>query len=360
MAPTNIRGALNICFQLMMTIGILVANLITYFTAKYDNGWRISLGIEAVPAIIMLFLGSFLLEDTPNSLIERDKYEQAKATLKKIRGTSNINEEFQHLVDANDAAKKAKHQRWTNLVIKPMYRPQLTFCSFIPFFQQLTGINVVVFYSPILFKTVGFGDDASLMAAVICGGVNVVATLVSLICVDKYGRRFLFLQGGVQMFICQIVLGVTFALNFGSMSEDKMTTSEANFILFFVCAYVAAFAWSWGPLGWLVPSEICSFELRSTGQGINVAVNMLFTFAIAQVFLTMLCNLKFGIFFLFAGFVLIMTIFIALLLPETKNVPIENMSKVWREHWFWNRFILDDNDFISDYGHEWSLNGDRS
>ena len=137
------------------------------------------------------------------------------------------------------------------------------------------------------------------------------------------------------------------AIKFGVSGEGSFTKNEANLLLFFICAYVAAFAWSWGPLGWLVPSEICSLEVRSAGQATNVAVNMLFTFAIAQIFLTMLCHLKFGLFFFFASFVLIMTIFIALFLPEKNNVPIEEMTKVWKSHWFWTKFVPDvvvDND----------------
>jgi len=124
------------------------------------------------------------------------------------------------------------------------------------------------------------------------------------------------------------------ALKFGVSEEGYFTNGEASLLLFFICAYVAAYAWSWGPLGWLVPSEICSLEVRFAVQGINVAVNMLFTFVIAQIFLTMLCHLKFDFFFFFAGFVLIMTIFVALLLPETRNVRIEEMNKVWKSHWF--------------------------
>ena len=115
-------------------------------------------------------------------------------------------------------------------------------------------------------------------------------------------------------------------IKFGVSGEGSFTHVEANLLLFFICAYVAAYAWSWGPLGWLVPSEICSLEVRSAGQATNVAVNMLFTFVIAQVFLTMLCHLKFGLFFFFAGFVLIMTIFIVMFFPETNNVPIEEMN----------------------------------
>ncbi|KAM1044082.1 hypothetical protein ACFX2J_035072 [Malus domestica] len=100
------------------------------------------------------------------------------------------------------------------------------------------------------------------MSAVITGGVNVVATFVSILAVDKFGRRVLFLQGGVQMLLCQV-----YSLSF------SFTKTEANRILFSICAYVAAFAWSWGPLR-LVPSEICPLEIRSAGQAINVSVNI--------------------------------------------------------------------------------------
>ncbi|XP_058728332.1 sugar transport protein 10-like [Vicia villosa] len=338
MAPANIRGALNIGFQMMITIGILAANLINYGTSKMKNGWRVSLGLGAVPAII-LCIGALCLDETPNSLIERGDHEKAKSMLKRIRGTQNVDEEFQDLVDASEEASKVDHP-WKN-ISQPEYRPQLTFCSCIPFFQQLTGINVIMFYAPVLFKILGFGDDASLMSAVISGGVNVVATLVSVFTVDKFGRRLLFLEGGTQMFICQVIIGIMIAAKFGLTGQGQFSKGEADILLFFICAYVAAFAWSWGPLGWLVPSEICALEVRPAGQAINVAVNMFFTFIIAQVFLTMLCHLKFGLFFFFAGFVVIMTVFIAVLLPETKNVPIEEMNRVWKSHWFWTKFVPD-------------------
>lgn len=343
MAPAKIRGALNMCFQMMITIGILVANLINYWTSKLDNGWRISLGVGAVPAVL-LCVGSLFLGDTPNSLIERGQKEQARTMLQKIRGIENVDEEFHDLIDASEASKKVEHP-WKNIT-KPVYKPQMVFCSLIPFFQQLTGINVIMFYAPVLFKTLGFGDDAALMSAVISGGVNVLATFVSIFTVDKFGRRLLFLEGGVQMLIAQIAVGTMIALKFGVSGEGSFTKGEANLLLFFICAYVAAFAWSWGPLGWLVPSEICSLEVRSAGQALNVAVNMLFTFAIAQIFLSMLCHLKFGLFFFFAGFVVIMTIFVALFLPETKGVPIEEMNSVWRSHWFWSKIVpaADNND----------------
>ncbi|GJN12308.1 hypothetical protein PR202_ga30576 [Eleusine coracana subsp. coracana] len=103
--------------------------------------------------------------------------------------------------------------------------------------------------------------------------------------------------------------------------------------------YVAGFAWSWGPLGWLVPSEVFSLEIRSAGQSIAVCVNMTLTFIIGQSFLTMLCHLKFGLFYFFAAWMLVMTTFIALFLPETKGVAIEEMQQVWSRHWFWGKYV---------------------
>ncbi|TKY72797.1 Sugar transport protein 10 [Spatholobus suberectus] len=158
MAPTKIRGALNMGFQMMTTIGILLANLINYGIAKLDNGWRIFLDVGDIPAIL-LCLGSLFLGDTPNLLIERGQHEKAKAILQKIRGIDNVDEEYQDLIDASE-----------------------------------------------------------------------------------------------------IVIGVMIALKFGVSGDGSFSKGEANLLLFFICAYVAAFAWSWGPLGWLVPSEICPLE----------------------------------------------------------------------------------------------------
>ncbi|KAK1326957.1 Sugar transport protein 1 [Acorus calamus] len=341
MAPAKLRGMLNIGFQLMITIGILAANLINYGTSKIKSGegWRISLGLAGVPALIIT-IGALFLPDTPNSLIERGRDDAAKEMLRRIRGTSDINEEYSDLVAASEASKAVEHP-WRN-ILQRKYRAQLVMAILIPFFQQLTGINVIMFYAPVLFKTIGFGDNASLASAVITGLVNVIATFASIFSVDRVGRRFLFLEGGFQMLVSQIAVGTLIGIKFGTSGVGNISKGYADLVVAFICIYVAAFAWSWGPLGWLVPSEIFPLEIRSAGQSINVSVNMFFTFIIAQIFLTMLCHLKFGLFFFFAFWVVLMTIFIYFFLPETKNVPIEEMVMIWKKHKFWGRFIADE------------------
>ncbi|CAL5094433.1 unnamed protein product [Urochloa decumbens] len=341
MAPARLRGMLNIGFQLMITIGILVAELINYGTAKIKGGygWRVSLALAAVPASVVT-LGSLFLPDTPNSLVERGHSEAARRMLRRIRGTEDIGEEYADLVAASEEARAVTHP-WRS-VLRRRHRAQLTMAIAIPFFQQLTGINVINFYAPVLFETLGFRSDASLMSAIVTGLVLVFATFVSVFTADRLGRRKLFLQGGAQMILCQVVVGTLLAAKFGTSGVAEISKGYAAAVAVFICAFVAGFAWSWGPLGWLVPSEIFPLEIRPLGQSINTSVQMLFTFVIAQAFLTMLCHLKFGLFYFFAGWVVIMTVFVALFLPETKNVPIEEMVLVWQSHWFWGKFIADE------------------
>ncbi|KAJ7547075.1 hypothetical protein O6H91_08G067600 [Diphasiastrum complanatum] len=335
MAPAKLRGSLNIMFQLAITIGILAANLINYGTDKIKPwGWRVSLGLAGVPALLM-FVGGLFLPETPNSLIERGYQDKGRALLEKVRGTKNVDAEFQDLVQASEKANAIK-QPFRNILEK-RNRPQLVMATLIPFFQQFTGINAIMFYAPVLFKTIGFGGNASLYSAVITGAVNVVATLVSIFTVDRWGRRLLFLEAGVQMFIAQVVIAIVLGEKFGGTKE--LSKGFAALVVVVICVYVSAFAWSWGPLGWLVPSEIFPLETRSAGQSITVSVNMLFTFVIAQAFLAMLCHLKYGIFLFFAGWVVVMSLFVYFFLPETKNVPIEEMITVWRKHWFWKLFV---------------------
>ena len=106
-----------------------------------------------------------------------------------------------------------------------------------------------------------------------------------------------------------------------------------------ICLFALAFGWSWGPLGWTIPSEIFPLEIRSAGQSITVAVNLLFTYLVAASFLPLLCPLRFGLFLFYAGWITAMTIFVYLFLPETKGLPIEEMTSVWRKHWFWKKFV---------------------
>lgn len=337
MALPRFRGAINNGFQLSIGIGALSANLINYGTEKIKGGygWRISLAMAAVPASI-LTLGALFLPETPNSLLQRSQnHRKAKLILQRIRGIEDVQAELDDLTEASSTSK-IKEQSF-KIILKGRYRPQLVMAIAIPFFQQVTGINVIAFYAPLLFRTIGLGESASLLSAVMTGIVGTGSTFISMFIVDKLGRRTLFIIGGIQMFVSQCIVGGILATQL--RDHGGLSKGYAYMVLVMICIYVAGFGWSWGPLGWLVPSEIFPLEIRSAGQSITVAVSFFFTFVVAQSFLSMLCHFKSGIFFFFGGWVIVMTVFVYYFLPETKNVPLEQMEKVWQQHWFWKRIV---------------------
>ncbi|PKA45715.1 Sugar transport protein 14 [Apostasia shenzhenica] len=338
-SPPKIRGAVNQLFQLTTVVGILVAEVINYFTEKiHPWGWRLSVGLATVPATLM-FVGGLFLPETPNSLVERGRLEEARKILEHVRGTTKVDAELDDLKDASAAAQAVKHP-FRNLLLR-RYRPQLVIGAIgIPAFQQLTGQNSILFYAPVIFQSLGFGSGASLYSSIITGSMLVVGALVSMVVVDRLGRRFLFMEAGIQMIISNVIVGVTLALAFGHGAV--LSKGISILLVVSICAFVAAFGWSWGPLGWLVPTEIFPLETRSAGQSIVVCVNLFCTALVAQCFLAALCHLRFGIFILFACMILIMTLFIYFLLPETKQVPIEEISQLWEQHWFWKKFVSDD------------------
>ncbi|KAK4280925.1 hypothetical protein QN277_012477 [Acacia crassicarpa] len=335
MSPAKIRGAVNQLFQLTTCLGILVATLVNYGTEKFHPwGWRLSLGLATVPATFM-FIGGVLCPETPNSLVEQGRTEEARAILEKIRGTINVDAEFEDMIEASREAQAIKNP-FQNLLLR-RNRPQLVIGGIcIPAFQQLTGNNSILFYAPVIFQSLGFGSGASLYSSVITSVALVLATLISMALVDKFGRRALFLEASAEMLICLVAVAIVLALEFGG--GKQLSRGISIFLVIVIFLFVLAYGRSWGPLGWLVPSELFPLEIRSSAQSLVVCVNMIFTALVAQLFLTSLCHLRFGIFLLFAAFILVMAMFIFFFLPETKQVPIEEIYLLFQNHWFWKRF----------------------
>ena len=337
MPPPLYRGTLQILFQLATTIGIVVAQIINYLTEEVEDGWRISLALAAVPGLTFT-LGAVFCSESPNSLMERGRNDEAIAVLKKIRDSDDAGI-ANELVDIQQAAENSKQSNWKALFAYK-YRPQLIFAIFMPMFQQLTGINSVMFYAPEIFGSFGSGRSWTLIQVIIIGAVNVIATVFAVYIIDKVGRRKMLLIGGAIMFTCISAFGVLLAICFST--SDTLTTPQAAGGLVLVCLFVTGFAMSWGPLGWSVPSEVTPLECRSSGYGVTVSVNFLFSALIGQVFLSMLCKMQFGVFFFFAGFIFIMSTFIYFLLPETRGVPLEEVELLFIEHKLWKKFAKSD------------------
>lgn len=218
-APFHTRGALNILFQLNITIGILVANIVNYYASKIPlYGWKLSLGLAGIPAII-LCIGSFLIPETPTSLIEHGRHAEGLETLKRIRGTHNVDAEFKEMMQASETARLVERS-FMSIFHRTSF-PQLVIGASLQFFQQFTGINTIMFYAPVLFETLGFKSNTSLLSSVTIGSVNLLGSVVSLLMVDKVGRKLLLLEGCLQMFLSMVKI-ICFGSNFVRLYSPNM------------------------------------------------------------------------------------------------------------------------------------------
>lgn len=169
--------------------------------------------------------------------------------------------------------------------------------------------------------------------------MSLASTAVAGLTVDRYGRRSLLMLGGAGLILTQVAMAWTFGAQLGTNGGQAMPRGYASAVVALVCVYTAGFCVSWGPLAWVVTSEIFPLEVRPAALGLNGAISGALTFAQSQSFLEMLCSFKYGTFAFYAAWVVVMTAFVAAFLPETRGVPIESMGAVWEQHWYWKRFV---------------------
>ncbi|CAN6269962.1 unnamed protein product [Urochloa humidicola] len=343
-SPARWRGAFTTAYNIFLVLGSLAATVTNYFTNRIPGwGWRVSLGLAAVPAVIVV-LGALLVPDTPSSLVLRGDADSARESLKRLRGPGADTEaEFKDIVCAVEDARRNDEGAYARLRGRG-YRHYLVMVVAIPSFFDLTGVIVMAVFSPVLFRTVGFSSQKAVLGSVIVSLVNLASTSLSSVVIDRTGRRSLFLTGGAAMIICQVAMTWILAGHLGKHAGGAAGTMPRGYelaMLVLMCLYTFSFGMSWGPLKWVVPSEIYPLEVRSAGQALTVSIAITLSFAQTQVFVSMLCAMKYGIFLFYAGWVLVMTAFVAAFLPETKGVPLEAMRSVWARHWYWRRFVGD-------------------
>ncbi|TKV94922.1 hypothetical protein SEVIR_9G327600v4 [Setaria viridis] len=245
MARPQYRGAINNGFELCISLGILCANILNYFVIKITAGWgwRISLSMAALPAAF-LTIGTIFLPETPSFIIQRDgDTDKARILLQKLRGTTSVQKELDDLVSASNLSRTIKYP--FGKICKRKYRPQLVIALLVPFFNQVTGINVMNFYAPVMFGTIGLKETASLFSSVVTRLCATCANIIAMMVVDRFGRRKLFIVGGVQMILSQFTVGAILAAKF--KDYEDMDNEYAYLVLIIMCVFVAGFAWSWGP-----------------------------------------------------------------------------------------------------------------
>ena len=339
-SPTKIRGTLVSMFQLLITVGILAAYLSDNVFADNNNleCWRPMLWVGVVPALI-LFIGMFFMPETPRWLMSKGREEEAKKVLDRI--------EDPEFIDASMAAMKSdiaidRGQEGFRAIFKPWLRNALIIAVGIMFFQQFVGINTVIYYSPKIFLAAGFqGAEAAIAASVIVGAVNVFFTIVSLFVIDKLGRRKLFFIGVSGIFVALVGMGLGFML----------PGAGKWFLVISMLFYIAFFAISLGPLGWLMVTEVFPTKVRGLGASIGSLSNWGFNTLVVWTFFKManaIGNAKEvvvpegtdlsevcpscvgGVFWIFAAVALIGMVWGYFYIPETKGISLEKIEAHWR------------------------------
>lgn len=319
LAPREHRGTLVTTMQLAITIGILAAFCAGAIFASHEN-WRLMFLVGAIPAAIQ-FIGMLFLPESPRWLIKSGRVKLANAVLWSVRDKStDVQKEIDHI----QKNIKAEHSTWREL-FEPAARRALLIGVGVTIIQQITGINCVLYYAPTIFQYSGFGSTATAMLATTgVGLINVFMTFVAVWLLDRAGRRPLLLVGLGGMIFSLFMLGLGFLL------PDDYQASVGILTAFSLMLFVGFFAFSLGPVGWLLNSEIYPLKIRGRAMSLAVFSNWLANFIVTTSFLSLIKTLgSTYTFWLYALIGVLGWIFIFYKVPETKGKSLEEIQDFW-------------------------------
>jgi MFS transporter, SP family, galactose:H+ symporter len=323
-SPAASRGAVTSLNQLCITLGILVSYLTGYAFADAAEGWRWMLGLGAVPGTI-LAIGMLVLPESPRWLAGHNRLPQAEAVLRRLRASPDeaANELMTLRMDLR--REDGRLVPWSALSA-PRLRPALIVGIGLAMFQQITGINTVIYFAPQIFQAAGLSSaSVSILATAGVGAVNVALTIVSMWLIDRAGRRVLLLCSLGGMAATLLMLAGGFALG--------TSGALAWITVLSVAAYVAFFAVGLGPVFWLLIAEIFPLALRGRAMSLATISNWGFNLLVTVTFLSLidLCG-RTGTFLLYAGLTLAALFFTGALVPETKGRSLEEIEEAMEAH----------------------------
>lgn len=317
-APADARGWQVSLFQLAITVGILLAYLVDYAFARVAGGWRWMFGIAIVPAAIF-GLGMAFLPESPRWLVQRGHRDVARSVLARIRGTTDVESELREV--ERGVAQSHESGRLSDL-LAPSLRPALIVGIGLAIFQQITGINTVIYYAPVIMQTAGISSaSGAILATAGVGVVNVLMTILSMWLIDRKGRRPLLLTGIAGMAITLGLLGLAFRVS-------SQSTALAWVAVISMMAYVASFAISLGPIFWLLISEIYPLKIRNSAEGLAATFNWGANLLITLTFLTLVEKLgPSSTFWLYGASAVAAWVFSYYFVPETKGKTLEEIEE---------------------------------
>jgi sugar porter (SP) family MFS transporter len=321
-APPEVRGRLVTFFQLAVTVGIVVAYLVSLAFDPVE-GWRWMLGLGAVPALA-LGLGMLSAPPSPRWLVMRGRSDEAREVLAEIR-TGGEQEVEDELTEIDDGLRTEGAGGWRDLG-DPVVRAALVVGVGLAILQQVSGINTVIYYAPTIIKFTGIESSAAaIVASIGVGIVNVGMTLVAIRLLDRAGRKPLLLWGSAFMAVALTTLAIVFATHSDSGAGSAIA-------ILGLMVYVGAFAVSLGPVFWLMNGEIYPLAVRSQAAAVGTMANWLFNFIVSLTFLVLVDAIgRDGAFFFYAGICVVTFFFCRLLVPETKGKTLEEIQDIFRK-----------------------------
>jgi sugar porter (SP) family MFS transporter len=319
LVPAKVRGSLVAVNMLAITSGIVVAYLVDYAFSS-SGGWRYMFGLAAIPSIALI-IGMWRLPDSPRWLISKSKVEQARQILQRARTVSDVSPE---IMDIQKSMEKQGAGGMKGL-FQPSLRMPMIVGLGLAVFQQITGINTVIYYAPTIFK---FAGITAVGPAILAGaGLTMVMWLFHVLAIflmDRVGRRPLLLIGVAGQIIGLAILGAAF--QFQQLASFKSYVAIGGLVI-----YVACFAFGLGPIFWLLISEIYPLNVRGAAMSAVTVTNWALNLVVAVTFLTLVGVLGHaGTFWLYGGIAIGAWVFLYLLVPETKGKTLEQIEEHWR------------------------------
>jgi SP family galactose:H+ symporter-like MFS transporter len=325
-SPTSNRGALVTINQLMITVGILVSYITDYLIANDADpfSWRLMFNIGFIPGF-MLFTGMFFLPETPRWLISNGRYEEGATVLKKVEDPDLIDDSLNKLKEEIAAGKENKSS--VRQVFTPWLKYPLMIGIGIMILTELTGIDTIVYYTPKIFKIAGYiSNEQSILPAVIVGVSNVFFTIVSIFLLDRIGRRPVYFIGLSGLVITLFSLGLCFHC------QNELGDLFSVLTITTMVVFIGSFALSFGPLSWLIISEIFPLKFRGLGMSIGAFTVWSATTIVNYSFLKVVDALTLaGTFWAFAIMGIISGVWGFFYIPETKGKSLEYIEDHWRK-----------------------------
>lgn len=324
-SPQRVRGSMISMYQLMITIGIVIAFLSNTWLGKYatfhgETGghWRLMLGIIAIPAAVM-FVGVLFLPESPRWLFLKGYKDRAVGVFQRMHLPT---EEITREVVEIEESLRVKQSGFGMLVKNSNFRRAIGLGVGLQVIQQLTGINVVMYYAPRIFKIAGFSStEQQLWGTVIVGITNVLATFIAIAFVDRLGRKPIMYAGFAVMGAAMLAVGSLFNMDL-EKNAALGTWAIAALLLFIV-----GFAMSAGPIIWVLCAEIFPLSGRDLGVTFSTATNWIVNAIVGGTFLTLLNTFGNGnTFLLYGGLNALFVLFFLLFVPETKGVSLEKIE----------------------------------